>query len=185
MGGNIARRLIKAGGHECGVATCNAERASKRSRGDGATAAGSLAELYKALGDKPRAVWVMLPAGRITEETVERSRRPAAAGRHHHRRRQLLLQGRHPPRQKAWRRRHSLRRLRHVRRRVGDRARLLPDDRRREGGRGSSRPDLRGARARAGDIPRTPGRERVAIAAPSAATFTPAQRRRALRQDGA
>ena len=26
----------------------------------------------KALGEKPRAVWVMLPAGRITEETVER-----------------------------------------------------------------------------------------------------------------
>ena len=28
--------------------------------------------VVKALGEKPRAVWVMLPAGRITEETVER-----------------------------------------------------------------------------------------------------------------
>src|SRR6202451_1979596 len=38
---------------------------------EGARAAGSLAELVKALGEKPRAVWVMLPAGRITEEMVE------------------------------------------------------------------------------------------------------------------
>ena len=28
-------------------------------------------ELAKALAEKPRAVWVMLPAGRITEETIE------------------------------------------------------------------------------------------------------------------
>ena len=38
---------------------------------EGATGAGSLEEVVKALIDKPRAVWVMLPAGRITEETVE------------------------------------------------------------------------------------------------------------------
>src|SRR5262249_10850994 len=39
---------------------------------EGAIAAGSLAEVVKALSEKPRAVWIMLPAGRITEETVER-----------------------------------------------------------------------------------------------------------------
>ena len=38
---------------------------------EGATAAGSLAEMMKTLTDKPRAVWVMLPAGEITEKTVE------------------------------------------------------------------------------------------------------------------
>jgi 6-phosphogluconate dehydrogenase len=27
--------------------------------------------VVKTLGEKPRAVWLMLPAGRITEETVE------------------------------------------------------------------------------------------------------------------
>jgi 6-phosphogluconate dehydrogenase (decarboxylating) len=35
----------------------------------GATAAGSIAE--KALGDTPRAVWVILPAGEIVEKAVE------------------------------------------------------------------------------------------------------------------
>jgi 6-phosphogluconate dehydrogenase len=39
---------------------------------EGARAVGSLEKMVNALGEKPRAVWVMLPAGRITEETVER-----------------------------------------------------------------------------------------------------------------
>ena len=69
MGGNIARRLIKAG-HHCVVFDTNAKLREALAR-EGATAAGSLAEVMKALGDKPRAVWVMLPAGRITEETIE------------------------------------------------------------------------------------------------------------------
>ena len=91
MGGNISRRLMKAG-HHCVVFDTNADPREALAK-EGATAAGSLAEMMKALGDKPRAVWVMLPAGEITEETVEQSRRPAGAGRHHHRWRQFLLQG--------------------------------------------------------------------------------------------
>jgi len=39
---------------------------------EGATAVGSLEKMVKALGEKPRAVWVMLPAGEVTEETIER-----------------------------------------------------------------------------------------------------------------
>src|SRR6185437_14625448 len=39
---------------------------------DGADAAASLDAMVKALGEKPHAVWVMLPAGKITEETVAR-----------------------------------------------------------------------------------------------------------------
>jgi 6-phosphogluconate dehydrogenase len=69
MGGNISRRLMKAG-HRCVVFDTNAEPREALAK-EGATAAGSLAEIIKALGDKPRAVWVMLPAGEITEKTVE------------------------------------------------------------------------------------------------------------------
>src|SRR6266481_3654296 len=70
MGGNIARRLMKAG-HECVVFDANAKPREKLAE-EGATAVGALEKMVKALGEKPRAVWVMLPAGRITEETVER-----------------------------------------------------------------------------------------------------------------
>ena len=69
MGGNIVRRLMKAG-HRCVVFDANAHTREALAK-EGATAAGSLAEMVKALSGKPRAVWVMLPAGRITEETVE------------------------------------------------------------------------------------------------------------------
>jgi len=68
MGGNISRRLMKAG-HRCVVFDTNAGARDALAK-DGATGAGSIAELVNALGKKPRAVWVMLPAGRITEETV-------------------------------------------------------------------------------------------------------------------
>ena len=67
MGGNIVRRLMKAG-HHCAVFDTSAKARDALAK-DGATASGSLADLVKALG-KPRAVWVMLPAGRITEETI-------------------------------------------------------------------------------------------------------------------
>jgi 6-phosphogluconate dehydrogenase len=70
MGGNISRRLMKAG-HHCVVFDANAKACEALAK-EGATAAGSLAEVVKALREKPRAVWVMLPAGAITEETVER-----------------------------------------------------------------------------------------------------------------
>jgi 6-phosphogluconate dehydrogenase len=70
MGGNISRRLMKAG-HHCVVFDANVKPREALAK-EGAAAAGSLAEVVKALGEKPRAVWVMLPAGRVTEETVER-----------------------------------------------------------------------------------------------------------------
>ena len=67
---------------------------------DGATAAASLADVVKKLGQKPRAIWLMLPAGQVTEETVESLGGLLERGRHRHRRRQFLLQGRYPPRKK-------------------------------------------------------------------------------------
>jgi 6-phosphogluconate dehydrogenase len=70
MGGNITRRLMKAG-HRCVVFDVNPKPREALAK-EGAIAAGSLDELVKALEEKPRAVWVMLPAGPITEETVGR-----------------------------------------------------------------------------------------------------------------
>jgi 6-phosphogluconate dehydrogenase len=70
MGGNIPRRLMKAG-HQCVVFARTAETREELAK-DGATAVVPLADLVRALGEKPRAVWLMLPAGQTTEETVER-----------------------------------------------------------------------------------------------------------------
>ena len=41
---------------------------------DGATAAVSLADVAKKLDERPRAIWLMLPAGQVTEETIENLR---------------------------------------------------------------------------------------------------------------
>jgi len=67
MGGNIVRRLTKAG-HECVVFDANAATV-KSLVGDKIQGGADLADLVKKL-KKPRAVWVMLPAGEITETTV-------------------------------------------------------------------------------------------------------------------
>jgi 6-phosphogluconate dehydrogenase len=69
MGGNIARRLMKAG-HRCVVFDVDAKAREALAK-DGAVTADSLAKMITTLDDKPRAVWVMLPAGKITEATVE------------------------------------------------------------------------------------------------------------------
>jgi 6-phosphogluconate dehydrogenase len=68
MGGNIVRRLMKAG-HSCVVYDANAT-AGQTLAGEGAVAAASVPDLVKALGESPRTVWVMLPAGKVTEEMV-------------------------------------------------------------------------------------------------------------------
>ncbi|WP_088348646.1 MULTISPECIES: phosphogluconate dehydrogenase (NAD(+)-dependent, decarboxylating) [Rhodomicrobium] len=70
MGGNMTRRLMKAG-HQCVVFDANAKARDALAQA-GAAAAPSLEGLVEALGDTPRAVWIMLPAGEITETTVER-----------------------------------------------------------------------------------------------------------------
>jgi 6-phosphogluconate dehydrogenase len=68
MGGNIVRRLMKAG-HSCVVYDANAT-AGQALAGEGAVAAASVPDLVNALGESPRSVWVMLPAGKVTEEMV-------------------------------------------------------------------------------------------------------------------
>ena len=67
MGGNIARRLMKDG-HKCVVFDRSAEAVGALVK-DGATGAKDLNDLAAKL-QAPRAVWVMLPAGQPTEETV-------------------------------------------------------------------------------------------------------------------
>ena len=67
MGGNIARRLMKDG-HQCVVYDRSAEAVDALAK-DGATGAKDLKDLASKL-QAPRAVWVMLPAGQPTEETV-------------------------------------------------------------------------------------------------------------------
>jgi 6-phosphogluconate dehydrogenase len=67
MGANIVRRLMRAG-HQCVVYDVNADAVAAMA-GEGATGAGSLEEFVARLS-KPRAAWVMVPAGEITEQTV-------------------------------------------------------------------------------------------------------------------
>ena len=67
MGGNMARRLMK-GGHEVVVHDRNPD-ALAALRGEGGVAAASLDDLIERLA-APRAVWVMVPSGAATEETV-------------------------------------------------------------------------------------------------------------------
>ena len=68
MGANMARRLLRGGHRVVGFdPQANARDAVAR---DGAGAADSLQALVAALA-APRAVWVMVPAGRITDETIE------------------------------------------------------------------------------------------------------------------
>jgi 6-phosphogluconate dehydrogenase len=68
MGGNIVRRLMRKG-HECVVFDQNAGAAAALAK-EGANAGSDLSDVVRKL-KKPRAVWVMLPAGKITEDTVE------------------------------------------------------------------------------------------------------------------
>ncbi|HWN53228.1 MAG TPA: NAD(P)-binding domain-containing protein, partial [Xanthobacteraceae bacterium] len=67
MGGNIVRRLMKHG-HEP-VVYDREPKAVMALADEGAKGAGGLEELVRKLG-QPRAAWLMLPAGEITEEAI-------------------------------------------------------------------------------------------------------------------
>jgi len=67
MGAGIVRRLL-SDGHRCVGYDVNADAVTVL-EGDGADGAESLAALAAKLS-KPRAVWVMVPAGEITEQTI-------------------------------------------------------------------------------------------------------------------
>ena len=145
MGGNMVRRLAR-NGHRCVVFNRTPD-AIKAVVGERVTGSTDLKQLVAQL-EKPRAVWVMLPAGEITEAAITQLGELLERGRHHHRRRQRLLQGRHQAGKVPEGQRHSLHRLRHERRRLGPRSRLLPDDRGRQGSGRSPRSDLQDAGSR-------------------------------------
>ena len=68
MGGNIVRRLTRDG-HKCVVFDQNAA-AVEALAGERVAGSANLKQLVSQL-DKPRAVWVMLPAGAITETAIK------------------------------------------------------------------------------------------------------------------
>jgi 6-phosphogluconate dehydrogenase len=68
MGANMSKRLMK-GGHTCTVFDLNTENVKNLEK-DGAQGASSYQDLVQKLS-KPRAVWVMVPAGKPTEDTVQ------------------------------------------------------------------------------------------------------------------
>lgn len=67
MGGNMVSRLMNAG-HELVVFDVNPETV-KQFAGQGATGSSDMRDFVDKL-QKPRAVWLMLPAGNITENTM-------------------------------------------------------------------------------------------------------------------
>src|SRR3989442_4912117 len=69
MGGNMVHRIHRDSDHECVVFDFS-EDAVSEAEGHGATGAGSLEELVSKL-DAPRAVWIMVPAGEPTQQTVD------------------------------------------------------------------------------------------------------------------
>jgi 6-phosphogluconate dehydrogenase len=67
MGGNMVRRLMRAG-HECAVSDLNPQNVQELGK-EGAITSSSLEDFVAKL-ETPRAAWVMVPAGDPTEKTV-------------------------------------------------------------------------------------------------------------------
>jgi 6-phosphogluconate dehydrogenase len=67
MGANIARRLMRAG-HQCVVFDANLDAALALGR-EGATSSVALQDFVKRLA-APRTVWLMLPAGKVTDDAI-------------------------------------------------------------------------------------------------------------------
>ena len=128
MGGNISRRLMRAG-HQTIVYDRSHEAVDALTK-DGATASTGLGDMIHQL-QKPRAIWVMLPAGAITEATVNELAGHLEPG-------DIIIDGGNSYYKDDIRRAKALQpqgphlhRRRHLRRYLGPRARLLHDDRRR------------------------------------------------------
>jgi len=69
MGANMAERLLK-GGHSVVAFDCSAQ-AVTRTASIGATPASALSELIAKLQTKPKIVWIMVPAGKPTDDTID------------------------------------------------------------------------------------------------------------------
>jgi 6-phosphogluconate dehydrogenase len=69
MGANMTERLLK-GGHDVVVYDHHADNIA-RSASLGATGSSSLSDMVSKLEGKPKIVWLMVPAGKPTEETID------------------------------------------------------------------------------------------------------------------
>ncbi|WP_428537912.1 phosphogluconate dehydrogenase (NAD(+)-dependent, decarboxylating) [Rhodopila sp.] len=69
MGANISRRLMKAG-HASVVWDANKATVDALGK-DGAVTASGLKDLVGKLTEAPKAIWVMLPHGKITDDTID------------------------------------------------------------------------------------------------------------------
>src|ERR1700759_283500 len=98
MGGNIVRRLMKHG--HATVVYDKSEKAVADLAADGAAGAKALEDFVKKL-TRPRTAWVMLPAGKITEETIEALAKLMEQG-------DFIIDGKISLRQHAYRRGKSL-----------------------------------------------------------------------------
>lgn len=78
MGGAMSRRLMKAG-HACVVFARTAATREALAK-YGATPADSLEDAVNRLTDRPRVIWLMLPAGEVTEDAVQRLSRLLSRG---------------------------------------------------------------------------------------------------------
>ncbi len=182
MGANMSRRWLRHGHTVYGYAR-HADTVEALVK-DGAISGGatSLADLVAQL-EPPRVLWLMVPAASV-DANLDQLVPLLAAG-------DVVVDGGNSYYRDDIRRSkaleaagHPLPRLRHQRRRVGPRARLLPDDRRARRRGGAPRPDLRGAGAgrrggvsHAGPV-RRPGHRRAGLPALRPLGCGP------LRQDG-
>jgi 6-phosphogluconate dehydrogenase len=78
MGGNMVTRLLQ-GGHEVVVFDLDPELTKRVGSAEGARAVGSLSGMVQALA-APRVVWVMVPAGDPTEQTLRSLAAEMSAG---------------------------------------------------------------------------------------------------------
>ena len=129
MGANLVRRLMRDG-HRC-VAYNRSPNPVGELEAEGAEGAYSLDELVAKL-EKPRAVWIMLPAAAV-QSTLDQLRPLMDRRGHLDRRWQLVLPRRRRPRPTAVSEGRPIRGRGHERRCFRSRPRVLPHDRRREG----------------------------------------------------
>jgi 6-phosphogluconate dehydrogenase len=69
MGGNMVHRIHRDSDHKC-VVYARSESSVKHAEGYGAEGASSLDDLVSKL-ERPRSIWIMIPAGDPTEQTVQ------------------------------------------------------------------------------------------------------------------
>jgi 6-phosphogluconate dehydrogenase len=70
MGGGMSHRIVRDSDHEVVVFDADRE-AVRRAAATGAVGSSSLADIVRRL-EPPRIVWLMLPAGQITQRTIDR-----------------------------------------------------------------------------------------------------------------